>query len=289
MTTTSDSLHRFIFENTDIRGEMVTLDKSFQEILSLHQYPETINHLLGEFLAAITLLSSTLKFDGTVTLQARGNGDLSLIVAEINHQKKIRGLAQFNQEKSLANRTLKDLLGDGVLSIIIDPDKGERYQGIVALEGEHLSDCIEGYFMQSEQLPTKLWLNSTSNIAAGILLQRLPQQVASEETNNDVWETQVHLASTVSNEELITLSHEELLTRLFHESDVRVFPPESIVFSCSCSKERSSQTLKRLGRDELQTIINEDGKISVDCHFCGHQYIYKQDDINRLFASPTQH
>lgn len=291
MTTSSDQLHRFIFDDADIRGEIVTLEQSLQDILSIHQYPAHINQLLGEFLAAANLLSRTLKFDGSLTLQARGDGDLSLIMAEVNHQKKIRGVVQLNQDATnvTEKKSLKELLGNGMLSITIDPDKGERYQGIVALEGENLAEYLEAYFMQSEQLPTRIWLHSNEKKSAGMLLQRLPQQIANAEENGDAWETQTHLASTISSDELLNLTHEEILIRLFHETGVRVFDPESIIFSCSCSRERTNNTLQRLGQKELQTIIDEDGEVCVDCHFCGYKYIYTQEHTDALFSPETRH
>lgn len=285
----NDCLHRFIFDDTDIRGEIVGLDKSLKEINDIHHYPAPIATLLGQFLAAASLLSSTLKFDGILTIQARGDGDLPLIMAEVSHQKKIRGIAQFNQEVTLTDRSLADLIGQGVLSIIIDPNKGERYQGIVPLEKEHLAQCLEDYFQQSEQLPTRLWLTSNGQKASGLMLQRLPQQIASDEVNNDTWETQVHLASTTRDEELLELSHETLLTRLFHEIGVRVFDPAPIQFGCSCSKARSSKALKYLEQSELNAIIKEEGNITVDCHFCGYQYTYDQADIDALFAPEQRH
>jgi molecular chaperone Hsp33 len=289
MNTTTDQQHRFIFDETDIRGELVSLNHSLQEMLSIQHYPQPIAALLGEFLAAVTLLSSTLKFAGSLTLQARGDGDLSLIMAEVTHQKKVRGIAQISDGAELSERSLRSLLGQGVLSIIIDPDKGERYQGIVGLEGDSLSECLEGYFMQSEQLPTRIWLASNGEQAGGMLLQRLPTQVATEEDNIDAWETQTHLASTTSDDELLNLPHLTLLTRLFHESSVRVFDPETILFACSCSQERSDKTLGRLSQQELLQIIEEEAKITVDCHFCGFKYIYIADDIHRLFTSETRH
>jgi molecular chaperone Hsp33 len=292
MNTTADQLHRFIFDNTDIRGELVSLEHTLDDIFSIQPYPEAIQVLLGEFLAAVSLLSRTLKFDGTLTLQARGDGDLSLIMAELSHQKTIRGVAQINNASALPsshNRSLQSLLGNGMLSIIIAPKKGARYQGIVALDGENLAQCLEGYFMQSEQLPTRICLSCDGKKASGMMLQRLPQQLADEATNADAWETQVHLANTLSTEELLNISHEVLLTRLFHESNVRLFDPETNSFGCHCSKERSSSALRRLEKAELDNIIEEEGEISVDCHFCGFQYIYFKQDIQQLFPDDTRH
>ncbi len=288
-TLTNDNLQRFIFDDTDIRGEIVGLDQTIKDIHVNHNYPNSIRKLLGQFIAATSLLSSTLKFSGVLTLQARGDGDLPLIMAEVSHQKKVRAVAQYNEEIDLSERSLSDLLGKGVLSIIIDPDKGEKYQGIVELNQETLAGCLESYFVQSEQLPTKLWISSNGDSAGGIMLQRLPQQIADAASNDDAWETQTHLANTLSDEEVLNLSHETLLTRLFHETGVRMFEPEHIHFSCSCSKERSSLALKRLGQSKLMEIVNQDGKITVDCHFCGFRYDYYDTDIKNLFKPEIRH
>ena len=290
MTISSDQLHRFTIDNADIRGVIVTLDQCLSDMPAMANYPAIVQALLGEFMAATSLLSSTLKFDGILTLQARGNGDLPIIMGEMSHQKKLRGIAQVTQDKHLSEgRNLASLLGEGVLSMTIDPDKGERYQGIVPLEGDQLATCLEGYFQHSEQLPTRIWLASDGKKASGLLIQSLPQQLASAEHNQDTWATLVHLASTITQQELLALNHPTLLTRLFHELGVRLYEPELLSFGCSCSKERCSNTLKHAGQDELQTILSEDGQISVDCHFCGFQYIYNQNDVEALFLPETRH
>lgn len=289
MNKTENNLQAFIFEDTDIRGKIVSLSEPLEKIQISQKYPAAIKQLLGEFLAAAALLSSTLKFEGILTLQARGDGDLPLIMAEVDHHKKVRAVAHCDNENNFNQRSLKSLLGKSILSIIIDPDKGERYQGIVPLEKEHLAECLEDYFLQSEQLPTRLWLATNDKQASGLLLQRLPQQIASEEDNQDAWETQVHLANTLTSEELLTLDHSQTLTRLFHESSIRVFDAEAIRFGCSCSRERSAASLKQFPQEELESILQEEGKITVDCHFCGHQYLFNSDDINQLFSPETLH
>ncbi len=176
-----------------------------------------------------------------------------------------------------------------MLSVIIDPDKGERYQGIIEIMEGDVNESLETYFSQSAQLPTKLWISSNVDKASGMLLQRLPQQIADAATNDDAWETQVHLSNTLSADELLSLSHERILTRLFHESEVRLFEPEAIKFRCSCSRERSSRTLKQLGKQELDEILAAEGEIVVDCHLCGYRYLYQKRDIDALFEQPTQH
>ena len=281
-------MHRFLFDNTDIRGEVVTLSDSYQHILDNNQdLPARVQALLGEFVAAVSLLSSTLKFDGILTLQARGEGPLPLIMAECSHHKAVRAIARPDPEAdfdALEDADLQALMGQGMLAIIIDPDKGERYQGIVPLDSPNLAGCLQHYFDQSEQLPTRFWLASDSNTATGLMLQALPQQLATAEENRDHWETAVQLAETVKDEELLTLEHDEVLYRLFNEEEVRMFEPAAVRFECSCSRERSANALISLGRDEVESLLSEQDIISIDCQFCNQTYAFGSRDLDSLFG-----
>ncbi len=302
MPIDNDLLHKFIFDNTDIRGEIVTLNQSLDDMLTNQSYHDSVKQLLGEFIAAVALLSSTLKFEGILTLQARGDGPLQFIMAEAsnqgpNHKKQLRGIAKLNDanpddsniDDIFSNSGLPNLIGKGVLSITIDPTKGNRYQGIVPLEEPSLADCLQQYFEQSEQLPTRLWLASNGKTATGLLLQQLPQQEADHQTNQEAWSNRVQLANTTTLEELLTLSHSELLTRLFHEEGVRIFEPIPFSFGCSCSKDRSSRALKHLGQADAEALLVEQGVIIVNCEFCGFEYQYNKDDIDTLFGPKTTH
>ncbi len=289
MPSDNDLLHRFIFDNTDIRGEIVTLGDSISEMTANQTYPAGVQQLLGEFMAATALLSSTLKFDGILTLQARGDGPIPLLVAEANHNRQLRGIVKLQDTDVPDASDLPALIGQGVLAITIDPDQGNRYQGIVPLEGPSLADCLEGYFEQSEQLPTRLWLASDGTKASGLLLQKLPQQETSEETNQAAWVNRVQLANTITAEELLNLDHEHMLTRLFHEEGVRLYEPLQLAFGCSCSKERSSKALRHLGKEDAEQLAREEGIINVECEFCGFQYTYDMNDIQAIFSPETRH
>ncbi len=286
--TSQDSIRRFLFEQADIRGEIVTLNDSYQKALA-HQthLPAPIKLLLGEFLTAVSLLSTTLKFDGILTLQARGNGQIPLIMAECSHNQDIRGIADIADDADPATLTndLQALMGSkGVLAITIDPDQGQRYQGIVPLDSPSLAGCLEHYFEQSEQLATRLWLEAGDTAAGGLLLQQLPKQLnADSEQNQDVWETVVHLAETVKTEELQQLDHETLLFRLFHEQTVRVFEPAAVQFACSCSRERCANTLLTLGETEVTDILQEHAMITIDCQFCNQRYEFSAEEVDKLF------
>jgi len=288
----NDLLHRFIFDDCDIRGEIVTVSSSFQEILSHNDYPKPVQALLGEFVAAVTLLCSTLKFDGVITLQARGDGALSLVMAECNNHNDVRAIVRPAAEGEIDAEaaTLSDLLGQGVLTITLDPAQGKRYQGVVPLDADTLAGCLEHYFSQSEQLPTRFWLAADDSNASGLLLQALPQQLsASAEANAEQWRTMVALAATVSAEELLRIDHNRLLYRLFHEQPLRLFDPSQVQFACSCSRERSAEALKSLGQDDVEQLLIEQEIIEIDCQFCNQLYRYNAADVRALFGQEILH
>ena len=279
-----DIAQRFIFDNSDIRGELISLENSFAEAVAAHNYPDAIRRLLGELAVASVLLSTTLKFEGLMTLQAKGDGALSLLMVECTDQKTFRALARFDEEKILGS-SLKDLLGQGTMVITIDPVKGQRYQGIVPLTKDSLSECLEEYFAQSVQLPTKLWLASNGQVCSGMLLQALPASAeSSEEARSSFWDHVSALAGTVKDEELLQLSHETVLTRLFHEENVRLFDADPVSFSCNCSRQRSAKIIGTLDKSEIDAIIEEVGEIAMDCQFCNQQYRFDKGEAARIFA-----
>jgi len=298
----NDQMHRFMFDHTDIRGEVVSLNDSYGEVLDHNQHPPIVQQLLGEFLAAVTLLSSTLKFDGILTLQARGDGPLPLIMAECSHHKGLRAIARPNPDADFdrletdarGNGKLREMLGKGVLAITIDPafsanSRGERYQGIVPLDADNLAACLEHYFEQSEQLKTRFWLAADDRASSGLMLQALPRQInASEKENLDHWETTVTLADTVEPEELLTLAHETLLYRLFHEEQVRLFDSVGVRFACSCSRERTARVLQSMGQEEVNQLLVEQQSITIDCQFCNQTYLFGPQDVTELFSDQPQ-
>ncbi len=290
--TSPDNIRRFLFEQADIRGEITTLVQSYQDATAHQHLPAPVQRILGQFLAAASLLSTTLKFDGILTLQARGPGPLPLIMAECSHNKDLRGIAhpEEGHDIQVFSGTLQELVGEGgVLTITIDPKQGARYQGIVPMDAPDLAGCLEHYFQQSEQLDTRFWLAADGNVSSGLLLQALPKQLnANQEQNQEIWETVTHLAQTVKDEELLQLDHETLLYRLFNEHDVRLFEPASIRFHCSCSMERCAATLKSLGEQELNDILDEQNVITIDCQFCNQKYQFDAAAVTSLFH-PTLH
>ncbi|MGV6817977.1 MAG: Hsp33 family molecular chaperone HslO [Thiotrichales bacterium] len=270
----------FLFENKNIRGELVQLDQTWQEILSRSEYPDSVKQLLGESVAAAALLLATLKVEGSLTLQVRGEGPLHLMVVHANSDRSLRGLARWSGEVP-EGRALSEVFGVGYLVITIDPAEGERYQGIVPLTGTHIQDALKYYFDQSEQLPTRLWLQASDNAAAGLLLQVLP----GEQSDEDAWNRVSQLADTVTADELLGLEARELLHRLFHEETVRLFEPEPLRFACSCSTEKIIATLRQLGEAEVRDILETEGQVEVTCDFCNQSYRFDSVDITAVFQS----
>ncbi len=290
--TQTDSAQRFIFENTDIRGERVQLEQSLQDAFAPHAYPEMIRVLLGELATTAVLLSSTLKFEGSMTLQARSTGPVSLLMVECTDKHTFRGVARWSDEQlSPTDTDIHSLLENGQLVITVDPTKGKRYQGIVPLEGENLAACFTSYFQQSEQLPTKLWLTSDGEKAAGFLLQALPSQKEMDPSSReDRWEHLTVLAETLKSDEMISLPTEELLHRLYHAEDIRLFDAEKVEYHCNCSRERTGNALTTVDPIDLQEILEEQGQVDMDCQFCNTRYTFNEEDIGQLLGeNVTKH
>ncbi len=276
-----DFSRRFLFEEADIRGEFVRLDTAFADILTIHQYPPGVRRLLGEFLAAAVLLSTTLKFEGKLILQARSNGQVPLLMVECTSELAVRGIARGAQEATSEEFAL--LLPDGQLAITVDPRGGQRYQGIVPLTGDTLAHCLDSYFLQSEQLHTRFWLAAGERCAAGLLLQQLPTQLTPDSDAREAqWQHLCTLAESARPEELLELTAETLLRRLYHQEQVRLFQPAPVCFRCSCSRARTLDALSNLAPSELESILQEQGTVTMDCEFCNQQYRFQREDLQGL-------
>ncbi len=289
----NDVLHRFIFDNTDIRGEIVSLDESFRQAFKHQNFHASLRAVFGEFLAGAALLSEVLKFEGTLTLQAKGSGPVNLIMAEASDKGEIRGiirlLGESEAQQDFSQMKLSDLVGEGILTITIDPEKGHRYQGIIPLDQDTLALCLEQYFSQSEQLPTDISLFATDEQCGGLFLQCLPaQEIKDQETRDERWEMATHLASTLTAKELFSLANTDILYRLFHELSCRVFDPKHVKFKCSCSRDRSANAIQSIGKTETQHLLLERGVIKIDCQFCGQQYQFTDNDVELIFPDESK-
>lgn len=273
-----DQLHRFVFESLGVRGELVQLGASWQAVREIHDYPPVVAGQLGQALAAVALLSGTIKFKGSLILQIQASGPLRTLVAQATDQRTLRGMASWEGE--VPDGDMAASFGQGRLVITAEAPSGERYQGIVAAEGDNLAVALENYFIQSEQLDTRLWLFADGDRTAGLLLQRLPGETG----EGDGWARVTALADTITADEGLSLAAGELLHRLFHEEALRLYDPEPVAFRCGCSRERISQALASMGKASLEEIVEELGAVEVNCEFCNRHYRFDAVDVEGLFS-----
>lgn len=283
-----DSLQTFLFENTDIRGAIVTLEHSFRDLVTGHDYSHGQQQLLAQFVAANLLLTSHIKFDGLLSLQARANQGVSLIMAECSQDLALRGIIR--GEPDITPDAFQALFAGGSLAITIQPTEGNHYQGIVELGQPTLADSLAAYFEQSEQIPSWFCFAAGNGRVTGLMLQALPANRCTDpEQREEDWQRVVHLASTVTDKEMLDLPTEQLLHRLYHEEQVRLFDPRPVRFSCHCSRERMERALLNLDRTELMQILDEEGQIETQCHFCNHRYVFPRAEILHLLqGSPDR-
>jgi molecular chaperone Hsp33 len=307
-------LHKFIFEGLPVRGMLVRLTDSWQEVLrrrakARDMFPEPVRHLMGEMAAAGTLMQANIKFNGALILQVFGDGPVKLAVAEVQPDLAFRVTSKVIGEVPASARleAMLNVHGKGRCAITLDPkDKlpgQQAYQGVVPLHGNHreplqqLSDVLEHYMLQSEQLDTKLILAANDQVAAGLLIQRLPveggrnlggQRNEDEIGLSEAYNRIAHLAATLTRDELLSLDVNTVLRRLFWEEPLLRFEPlvgaTGPRFACTCSRERVGQMLRSLGRDEIDGIVVEQGRVEIACDFCGTQYHFDAVDVGELFT-----
>lgn len=290
-----DSLQRFMFENAAVRGELVEISQTWQQIQARKEYPPAVRRLLGEMLAAGALLSANLKFNGMLIMQMHGDGPVRLLVVECDSDLNMRATAKLAPEATMPDDAnlaqLVNAHGQGRFVITLDPkDKlpGQQpYQGIVPLDGESVAVVIENYMQRSEQLDTRLWLAADASVARGLLLQKLPREGGTTTPVDDAqsWNHTVMLASTLREEEMLTTDIATLMRRLFWEETIRVFEPRHPQFQCSCNREKVGNMLKMLGKDEVDAALAELGQLAINCDFCGQHYSFDAVDCAQLFAA----
>ena len=288
-----DRLLKFAFTGARVRGELVQLGSAWREMTAHRRYPAAVMQVLGEMVAAAALLATNIKFNGALVMQVYGDGPLQLLVVECQSDLALRATAKVRDEPIADDISLRELLnrdGRGRFSITLDPKDplpGQQpYQGIVALEGDSVSEVLQTYMRQSEQLETRLWLASDDTAAAGLLLQRLPGEGGTQTAlrNDTAWDHLVALAQTVTSEELLKLPPDDVTHRLFWQEALEHYTPLAPRFQCTCSRERIAKMLISLGQEEVDSIINEQGSVSVTCEFCGRKYSFDPVDTAHLFA-----
>lgn len=281
----ADNLTRFVLERAAVRGAVVSLDRAYRDILACHAYPDGLQRLLGETLAAVCLLASSLKFVGSLVLQLQGKGVLRLLVVECDASLSLRATAQWDGAVG-DDALLADLAGDSPDSrmvLTLDPKDGSPlYQGVVALEGGSVAALFEHYLAKSEQIESRLWLRAGDGRACGLLLQRMP---GATDVDAATWQRASGVPGAAAAAFGAADAH-ALLATLFPDDDVRAFRARSPRFGCSCSRQRVAGALKLLGSAEVEDILAERGVVGVDCEFCNRSYEFDRQQARALFAAP---
>lgn len=291
MTIISDYRQRFFIDNSPVRGDVVQLQQSFDEVVSKKPYPSAIKALLGEMMVSASLLMGTVKINGRLSIQLQStNTALRWAMAECNHLGFVRALADFEDDEIwMTAQSSQEAFAcaDGVLFISIHPDKGESYQGIVERISDDLGECLAHYQKQSAQIPTLIQLVCGDDTAAGLLVQLLPKTANDDgDGDADLWDRLNALTATLKDEELLNLPAEEILYRLYHEENVVLPPPTALQFACTCSQEKSASAIIQIGKEEaVRAVDAQDGYLTLDCGFCGEHYRFDQKAIDALFAS----
>ena len=300
-TTPRDEVRRFIVENRPVRGHWVRLEGAWRELRAHRDYPQPVRDLLGQAVAASVLLAATLKFRGQLTLQLQGNGAVSLLVAQCTHDYRLRAVARFDEAAvsalsgngatevagKAAGAVFRQLVGsEGRFAVTIEADeRNVRYQGIVPLSGDSLAGSLEAYFARSEQLPTRVLLAADDERGAGVLVQKLPEDSVTDESQmREVWEQAERGIEQLSTDDLLQCPVEELLGRGFAAQDMRLFRGAPVQFECRCSQGRVTGLLRALGPDEVREVLREQGSVTVTCEFCHRPYRFDKGDVEALFG-----
>ena len=295
----ADTLQRFMLRGAPVRGEIVSLDAAWTEIVRRHDLPDNVRNCLGELAAAALLLSATLKFDGKLILQIHGDGPVALFVVECDASGSFRATVKLREGAQVApDDRLCDLVnaqGRGRFVVTLDPRNHdpdrEPYQGIVPFEGDSVAAVLERYMQRSEQVPTRLWLAADGRRATGLLLQKLPDHggkaLDAADDDTDGWERMGHLAATLTSSELLELPSDQVLGRLFWQEPLHGFDERRCRFACGCSREKVGNMLKMLGAPEIGEILEERGSVDVQCDFCNEPYAFDAVDCAALFTTGT--
>lgn len=289
-----DFLQRLLFEDVNARAVLVRLDDVLDEILAETGYPPAVQVLLAQSLLVVAMLSSGIKFNGRISLQLQSSGPLSLLMADCSEDGGLRGIARVDEQAELPDSPevlFATLAGNCNLTLTLEPaDGGQRWQGIVPLEGKGLDEAIEAYFVRSEQLATRVKLAVGTGQASALMIQQMPGQ----SDDPDGWNRLEHLIATVHADEMLEPDMERLLEKLFHQENRRVFPVRELKFYCPCTRERVLGVLQGLGADELQDMAEQQEVVEVRCQFCNRAYHFDEFDLSAIIQSgdeggPTVH
>ena len=280
----TNAIQRFLFKDLSIRGQVIQLDDAWQSMIKDRHYPAAIRTLLGELTAFAVIMATGMKHTGKITLQIQGSGPITLLVVEVTHDLKMRGMAKTNQEVP-DNATLESMLGDGKILVTLENTQtNHHFQSYVERTGESITEACENFLSQSEQQPSKLWLAATDNALGGVMIQKMPD---SDERDEDGWNRIFNLSTTVKDEELTHLDAESLLHRLFHEETIELFEAQEVNYECPKDRKRVDSMLLSLGEEEVRRVLAEQGEIVIHNEICNYHIRYGQAEVDELF-NPTE-
>lgn len=280
MIQTNDTLQRFMFEQANIRGEIAHLNETYQTITQQHPYPPIVKQLLGQALVSCVLLTGSIKFEGNISLQFQGDERLPLLLVQCNHQFDVRGYAKYQKEDETVDYHAAFLAGKMMLTITQD-NQTQPYRSIVPIISLQMSENLMHYFAQSEQISSRVWLAADDEQAAGMLLQLMPGQDTQQ--REEFWEYAIELGQTITEQELLALDNETILHRLYHETQLRLYPARSVRFQCRCNDDRVKQALLVLGEKEVRALSQEKKTIDIRCDFCNKNFTFDAIDVEILF------
>jgi molecular chaperone Hsp33 len=281
----TDCVQPFLFEHLDIRGALVSLDKTWRELSGNRGYPANVGRILGEMSAVTTLIAANLKQPGRMTFQLRGAGAINLLVLDCDEQLRLRGMARWDAATLRQETALSDLLGDGQLLLTLDAmAMRQPYQSFVPLQGESIAAIFEHYLTLSEQQPARLILAANDQRTAGLLVQKLPD---ADLRDADGWNRIQHLLETLKADEQLRYAPLDLLRRLFPEEEVRVFAPRPVRHHCPEDWEKIHTMLRSLGREECEAMLREQGEIHVRDDICNRDYQIDAEGLKAIFDAPT--
>lgn len=281
MMQNTDTVQRFLFEHASIRGEIIHLSSAYKTITQQRAYPPMVKKLLGEAMLSCVLLSSSMKYEGEVSLQFHGDKRLPLLIVQCNDQLQVRAFASYQEEDTEVN--YNDAFLNGKMVLNITPlNQTQTYQSIVPIHSALMGENLMHYFAQSEQVPSQVWLAVNDDCAAGMLLQLMPGQNTLQ--REQFWEYAVHLGQTITADELFTLDNATILHRLYHETELRLYNPRQVQFHCRCNEDKMKQALTILGEADVQQLLLEQaGTVTVNCDFCNKSYAFDAIDVALLF------
>jgi len=275
----ADQITPFVFESLPVRGALIHLSRSWRRMLRDHQYDQVVRETLGHAAAATGLIAHSMKFDGAITLQIQGKGNLHMLVMQCTSDLEVRGMASFAGNGNA--ETFGDLMQDAHCAITVDT--GDRpYQGIVEIEKSSLAASLQNYFARSVQVPSHVMLVSDESLSGGVLLQQMPGQST---LNDDDWNRLGFIVATLRTGDFANGDNMDLIGKLFAEDDVRVFKSKPVVFRCRCSRLRAEEVLRMLGEEDAQDAVAEQGIVVVTCEYCGRRRSFDPIDISRLFSN----